>query len=125
MTQYQKVDEQYKTRAASDKAEWEKSLEKVKADAVGEATEGHQKSLRENLLLISQFLRLAACRREEASEPDSDESQAIEGVLLAIYAGDEGAVNALLKLVEGSEDHILSVPGEELQTTCESGYYSL
>lgn len=120
LTQYKQIDEQYRTRAATDKAEWEKSLEKAKADAVSESTEGHKKSLRENLLLISQFLRLAACRREEATEPESDESQAIEGVLLAIYAGDEGAVNALLKLLEGSEEPILSVPGEELKTTCQS-----
>lgn len=117
LVQYQKVDEQYRTRAASDKAEWEKSLEKAKADTLTEATEGHQKTLRDHLLLLSQFLRLAACRRD-ASEADSDESQAIEGVLLAIYAGDEGAVTAMLKLLEGSEDPITSVSGEETQTNC-------
>ncbi|KAF7553805.1 hypothetical protein G7046_g7005 [Stylonectria norvegica] len=117
LIQYQKVDEQYRTRSASDKAEWEKSLEKVKADAVAEAQEGFQKTLNENLLLLSQFLRLAAFRREEAKEPESDESQAIEGVLLAIYTGDEGAVSSMVKLVQGSEDQIWSVPGEQLQTT--------
>lgn len=117
LAQYQKVDEQYRTRAASDKAEWEKNLDKAKADAVTEANEGHQKTLREHLLLLSQFLRLAACRRD-ASEADSDESQAIEGVLLAIYAGDEGAVNAMLKLLEGSEDLVTNVSGEQTQTNC-------
>ncbi|CAM1509144.1 Fc.00g028830.m01.CDS01 [Cosmosporella sp. VM-42] len=117
LVQYQKVDEQYRTRAAADKAEWEKGLEKAKADAVSESKEGLQKTLRENLLLLSQFLRLAAYRREEGQEPESDESQAIEGVLLAIYTGDEGAVNSMLKLMEGSEDKIVSVPGEQLQTT--------
>ncbi|RSL97861.1 hypothetical protein CEP52_010650 [Fusarium oligoseptatum] len=117
LTQYQKVDEQYRTRAASDKAEWEKNLEKAKADAVAEAKEEASKSLNDNLLVLSQFLRLAAYRREEAQEPESDESQAIEGVLLAIYSGDQNAVQSMLKLVNGTEDQIFSVPGEQLQTT--------
>ncbi|KAK2928819.1 hypothetical protein FoTM2_011682 [Fusarium oxysporum f. sp. vasinfectum] len=77
----------------------------------------YQKALHDNLLVLSQFLRLAAYRREEAQDPDSDESQAIEGVLLAIYSGDENAVQSMLKLVNGSEDQIFSVPGEQLQTS--------
>jgi len=117
LAQYLKVDEQYKTRAAADKAEWEKSLEKAKADAVAEAKETFDKTLHGNLLLLSQFLRLAAYRREEAADPESDESQAIEGVLMAIYTGDESAVSSMLKLVQGSSDQILSVPGEQLETT--------
>ncbi|PNY24156.1 Uncharacterized protein TCAP_05904 [Tolypocladium capitatum] len=116
LAQYQKVHEQYRTRAAAEKAEWEKSLERAKADAVSEAREEFNKSLNDNLLTLSQFLRLAAYRREEAKDPESDESQAIEGVLLAIYAGDESAVSSMLKLIGGSTDQILSVPGEQLQT---------
>lgn len=122
LVQYQKVDEQYKTQAAADRAalekSLEKSLEKTKADAVAEAKKGFQKSLQDNLLVLSQFLRLAAYRREEGKDPESDESQAVEGVLLAIYSGDESAVDSMLKLVNGTEDQILSVPGEQLQTTC-------
>ena len=124
LAQYQKVDEQYRVRAASDKAEAEKALEQAKEKARADATAGSKaafdKSQRANLLLVSQFLRLAAYRREEAADPESDESQAIEGVLMAIYTGDDGAVNAMLKLVEGTSDQILSVPGEQLQTTCTS-----
>lgn len=118
LTQYQKVDEQYRTQAAADKAEWEKAQAKIKAGAIAEANEGFSKSLREKLLVLSQFLRLAAHRREEATEPESNESQAIEGVLLTIYAGDESAVDSMLKLLAGSADHVWSVPGEQLQTTC-------
>lgn len=118
LTQYQKVQEQYQERAAADKAEWEKALEKAKADALAEAKEEAEKKERGDLLVLSQFLRLAAYRREEAKDPESDESQAIEGVLLAIYSGDENAVAAMLKLFEGSSDQIWSVPGEQLQTTC-------
>lgn len=69
-------------------------------------------------MVLSQFLRLAAYRREEAQDPESDESQAIEGVLLAIYSGDESAVQSMLKLVNGSDDQVVSVPGEQLQTPC-------
>lgn len=118
LAQYQKVHEQYRSRAVSEKAEGDKLLAKAKADAVAVAEQDFKKSLHQHLLVLSQFLRLAAYRREEAKEPGSDESQAIEGVLLAIYAGDESAVASMLKLIEGSEEQILSVPGEQLQTTC-------
>ncbi|KAH8175410.1 hypothetical protein LIA77_03828 [Sarocladium implicatum] len=117
LTQYLKVDEQYRTRANADKAEWEKALEKAKADAVAAAAGSSKQSLQDSLLVLSQFLRLAAYRREEAQDPESDESQAIEGVLLAIYSGDESAVSSMLKLVEGSDEQVLSVPGEQLQTS--------
>ncbi|KAH0599609.1 hypothetical protein MHUMG1_02397 [Metarhizium humberi] len=117
LAQLRKVHEQYRSRAANEKAEWEKTLEKAKADAVSEAEASFQNSLKGDLLLLSQFLRLAAYRREEATDAESDESQAIEGVLLAIYAGDDSAVASMLKLVEGTEDKVLSVPGEQLQTT--------
>ncbi|KAH6997198.1 hypothetical protein EDB80DRAFT_727261 [Ilyonectria destructans] len=117
LVQYKQVDEQYRARAAVEKAEWEKSLEKVKADAASEASVASQKALKDNLLVLSQFLRLAAYRREEAKDPESDESQAIEGVLLAIYSGDDNAVQSMLKLVDGSDDQIVSVPGEQLETT--------
>jgi hypothetical protein len=68
--------------------------------------------------LLSQFLRLAAYRREEGGDAESDESQAIEGILLAIYTGDDSAVETMLKIIQGSSDAPLSVPGEQLQTPC-------
>ena len=118
LAQYQQVHEHYRAKAVGEKSEWEKSLGQVKADAVKEVKEEFEKSLHNNMLVLSQFLRLAAYRREENNDPQSDESQAIEGVLLAIYAGDESAVSAMLKLVNGDKDQVLSVPGEPLQTTC-------
>ncbi|UKZ77314.1 hypothetical protein TrVFT333_005034 [Trichoderma virens FT-333] len=117
LAQYQKVHEQYQTRAAADKAEWAKALEKTKEEALSEVKAEFEGSLKSKLLVLSQFLRLAAYRREESQEPESDESQAIEGVLLAIYSGDDNAVSAMEKLIEGSDDQIFSVPGEQLQTT--------
>lgn len=119
LLQYLRVHEHYRARLAADKAEWEKSLEKARADALSEAKAEFRQHMEDSLLTLSQFLRLAAYRREEARDPESDESQAIEGALLAIYAGDENAVSSMLKLVEGMQDSVLSVPGEPLQTTCE------
>ncbi|RFU78854.1 hypothetical protein TARUN_3421 [Trichoderma arundinaceum] len=117
LVQYQKVHEQYQARVAAEKAEWAKTLEKTKEEALSGAKADFESSLDAKLLVLSQFLRLAAYRREESQEPESDESQAIEGVLLAIYSGDENAVSAMQKLIEGSDDQIVSVPGEQLQTT--------
>lgn len=117
LVQYQKIHEQYQTRAAAEKAEWAKTLEKTKEEALSEAKADFKNSLDAKLLVLSQFLRLAAYRREESQEPESDESQAIEGVLLAIYSGDENAVSAMQRLIEGSDDKIVSVPGDQLQTT--------
>ncbi|KAG6200396.1 hypothetical protein E4U35_006217 [Claviceps purpurea] len=122
LVQYQKIHEQYRSRAVAEKAEWEKSLEKDKADAVSKAQIGFQQSLRDSFLTLSQFLRLAAYRREEASETESEEnqsteSQAIEGVLMAIYTGDDNAVSSMLKLVHGTDDKVLNVSGETLQTS--------
>ncbi|KAL7798241.1 hypothetical protein V8C37DRAFT_369210 [Trichoderma ceciliae] len=117
LAQYQKVHEQYQARVAAEKAEWAKTLEKTKEEALSEVQAEFQSSLDTKLLVLSQFLRLAAYRREESQEPESDESQAVEGVLLAIYSGDENAVSAMQKLIEGSDDQIVSVPGDQLQTT--------
>ncbi|GFP52109.1 hypothetical protein ACSS6W_003890 [Trichoderma asperelloides] len=117
LVQYQKIHEQYQTRAAAEKAEWAKTLEKTKEEALSKVKADFKNSLDAKLLVLSQFLRLAAYRREESQEPESDESQAIEGVLLAIYSGDENAVSAMQRLIEGSDDKIVSVPGDQLQTT--------
>ena len=122
LSQYQKVHEQYQSKAAADKADWDKSAEQTKSAAVNEASAGFKTSLNENLLVVSQFLRLAATRREEGQDPESDESQAIEGVLMAIYSGDQNAVDAMLKLVEGSTETIVSVAGETLQSSCKRSF---
>lgn len=122
LAQLVKIDEQYRAQIEAERAEREKAVEAAKASGADEAQGGSQDSLRNHLLLISQFLRLAAHRREEGQDPESDESQAIEGALLAVYAGDETAVDAMLKLVEGSNEQLLSVPGEQLQTTCTSHF---
>jgi hypothetical protein len=122
------VDEDYRSRSAADKANIETTLtekfEKEKADAISELTEKAEadakKSLHDSLLVLSQFLRLAAARRSEDADAGLDENMALEGVLLNVYSGDENAVSTMLKLIEGSSEVTHSVAGDELQTTCES-----
>ncbi|RYP53393.1 hypothetical protein DL768_001638 [Monosporascus sp. mg162] len=125
LAQFKKVDEEYRTRLAAEKASLEKSLtekfENEKAEAVNEIKEkaeaDSKKTLHDSLLTLSQFLRLAAARRSEEADAGLDENMALEGVLLSVYSGDEHAVSTMLKLIEGSDEKTLSVSGEELQTT--------
>ncbi|KAK6212624.1 hypothetical protein LQW54_005045 [Pestalotiopsis sp. IQ-011] len=125
VAQYKKVDEEYRSRGAADKAKLEKELteklEKEKADALVAATAKAaadiQNAQRDGLLVLSQFLRLAAARRSEDADASLDENMALEGVLLNVYSGDENAVSTMLKLIQGSEEKTRSVSGDELQTT--------
>lgn len=98
-------------------------LGKEKADAVQEITEKAEadakRTLHDSFLIVSQFLRLAAARRAEEADPMLDENLALEGVLLAVYGGDESAVSAMLKLVDGTDDKTVNTSGEQLETTCE------
>lgn len=125
LVQFQKVDEEYRAKLASAKADIEKSLskkyEQEKADAVAEvkdkAEADAKKSLHDGFLVLSQFLRLAAHRRAEAPGSEDDEDMALEGILLSVYGGDELAVAAMLKLYEGTDDKTTGVDGAALQTT--------
>lgn len=123
LTQYQKIHQQYRSKADADKATLDETIAQAKADARAEVKAEFERIQGENLLVVSQFLRLAAYRREESQDPESDESQAIEGVLLAIYAGDQSAVSAMQKLVNGTSDTIASVSALPLSTTCTAASY--
>ena len=132
IAQYKKFDQEYKTRSQSEKAEFEKAhterSEKQLLGAVAAAkTEAATVAINEqqnNLLLLSQFLRLAAARRAEEADSTLDENQALEGVLLSVYSGDESAVATMLKLINGSHENTYAVTGEKLQTTCKSKEYN-
>jgi hypothetical protein len=90
-----------------------------------EAEKNLAKTLHDNLLVLSQFLRLAAARRAEEADSQLDENLALEGVLLNVYSGDENAVATMLKLVQGAEEPTRSTSGETLKTTCESARHNL
>ncbi|KAI0385502.1 hypothetical protein F5Y04DRAFT_186887 [Hypomontagnella monticulosa] len=125
LAQYKKMDEEFRVRLATEKAALEKSLtekfEKEKSDAISEIKEqaaaDAKKTQHDGLLVLSQFLRLAAARRAEEADPNLDENKALEGVLLGVYSGDESAVTTMIKFIEGSEEKTFGVTGEELQTT--------
>jgi len=125
IAQYKKFDQEYKARSQAEKADFEKTLteqsskdlEVAVAAAKAEAAAIAVKEQQENMLLLSQFLRLAAARRAEDTDKELPENQALEGVLLQVYSGDESAVATMIKLINGSDDKTYSVSGEELPTT--------
>jgi len=128
VSQYKKFDEEYKARLSAEKAEFEKTfteraakeLEEAVAAAKAEAMADNEKEQRAGLLLVSQFLRLAAVRRsEDETSALSDENKALEGILSKIYSGDENAVDNMVKIIQGSEEPTVSVNFEPLTTTCQ------
>lgn len=127
LAQYKKIDAEYRSNTEAQVRRVQTTLtekfEKEKADAIREIQEKAEAdiktSLHDNLLIVSQFLRLAAARRiDEESDPGLDENLALEGILSAVYGGDENAVTTMLKLVEGTNDRTQSTAGEELESTC-------
>jgi hypothetical protein len=126
LAQFKKLQGEFRTKAQTDRAEFEKSStesrDKAIADALKEQEEKlvaqHQKELSDTLLHLSQFLRLAASRRAEDCDHSLDENLAIEGVLLGVYTGDKAAVDCILKLTRGTNDTTVSVSNEPCQTTC-------
>ncbi|KAH8593341.1 hypothetical protein B0O99DRAFT_220424 [Bisporella sp. PMI_857] len=123
--QLKKIELEYKTNLAADKANFEKTITerhakeldeavaKVKADAAAKS----EKDQRSALLIVSQFLRLAAVRRGEEADADLDENKALEGALTLVYEGNQKAVEVMLKIIQGSEDTTISVNNEPLTTT--------
>jgi hypothetical protein len=127
ITQYKKFDQEYKAILATEKAALKKSseerfakeLEEAVAAAKAEAVAEAKQEQRAALLLISQFLRLAAVRRgDEEADATLDENMALEGLLSKVYGGDTSAVETMVNIIEGSSDPTVSVNSETLTTTC-------
>jgi hypothetical protein len=97
-----------------------KDLEEAVAAAKAEAETNALKEQKDNLLLLSQFLKLAAIRRGEDEAAELEESKALEGLLAQVYGGDATAVAAMLNLIQGSSETITSVNSEALTVTCKS-----
>ncbi|KAK4163019.1 hypothetical protein QBC43DRAFT_69567 [Cladorrhinum sp. PSN259] len=121
LTQFKKLEDEHRAHLAKqEKAlteKFEKEKEEVIAETKQKADEEAAATLKTNFLLISQFLRLAASRRAEDHDSTLDENQALEGVLLYLYSGDDNAVATMNKLVQGSGEQTRSTAGETLQTT--------
>lgn len=118
----EEIEKEFKVKLAEQEKILTEQFEKEKAALVAELEKKVEtessKSLNSSLLLLSQFLRLAAARRAEDAETVEDEGQALEGVLLQVYSGDDNAVATMLKLVHGSDEQTISTSSETLQTTC-------
>ena len=120
---YKKFDEDYQKKFAAEKASLDaahaEELEKVKESASVETMTEVQSTTKEKLLVLSRFLRAAAAKRQDGDET-AEENRAFEGALLLIYGGDSSAVEAMEKLIDGSEDLVPTVEGQPSSFTCRS-----
>lgn len=89
----------------------------MREKVLSEAGESNKKGFREQLLVLSKFLRAAAAMRR-AGDETSAESRAFEGVLFQVYGGTDEAVDSMLKLIEGADEKIISVEGDALEVSC-------
>lgn len=120
--QFKKVDDYYQQQMAAEKelvqAGHKEEVEKLKEALKVEAAAETQKASKQRLLTLSRFLRAAAARRASEDDADSDLSKAFEGALLLVYGGDATAVNAIEKLIDGTNDSVQSTEGVTLSVTC-------
>jgi hypothetical protein len=82
-----------------------------------EAAELAEADLNQKFLTLSMFLRFVADRRAEEADPAMDQNAALETVLAICFGGDEDAVVAMKKLVDGVQEHVVSSSGEKLAST--------
>ena len=94
-------------------------LQKVKEAAVADAVAEGKKEAKENLLVLSKFLRAAAAKRQGGDET-SPENRAFEGALLLVYGGEVGAVVAMESLIAGSDEKVPTVDQTPSEFTCKS-----
>lgn len=81
----------------------------VKAESEQEA--------KDNLLVLSKFLRAAAAKRQGGDET-SPENRAFEGALLLVYGGEAGAVAAMESLIAGRDEKVPTVDQIPSEYTC-------
>jgi len=120
--QYRQFDEDHQKRITAEKSALDSShkeeLQKVKDAAVAEAVAEGKKEAKDNLLLLSKFLRAAAAKRQGGDET-SAENRAFEGALLLVYGGEVAAVVAMESLIAGNEDKVPTVDGTPSEFGCE------
>ena len=92
-------------------------LQKVKEAAIAEAAADGKKEAKDNLLVLSKFLRAAAAKRQGGDE-SSPENRAFEGALLLVYGGEIGAVVAMESLISGSDEKVPTVDQSPSDFTC-------
>ena len=73
--------------------------------------------VKDNLLILSKFLRAAAAKRQGGDET-SPENRAFEGALLLVYGGEASAVVAMESLIHGSEDKVPTIESTPSDFSC-------
>lgn len=126
LAQFKQYDEESQKRLAAEKSALESAhkeeLETVKSVAVAEAKAEGKKENKDNLLILSKFLRAAAAKRQGGDE-NSPENRAFEGALLLVYGGEIGAVTAIESLISGSEEMVPTVDAVPSDFTCKSNKF--
>lgn len=94
-----------------------KSQHSKEIEDLQEATEARvklecDKAFKLHLLTFSRFLKAAAGRRSEGDEDLDIEGKGFEGVLSNVYTGDASAVEAIEKLINGSNEKARDWSGE-------------
>ena len=121
LAQFKQFDDESQKRLAIEKSALETShkeeVEKVRDAAMAEAKAEGKKESKENLLILSKFLRAAAAKRQGGDET-SPENRAFEGALLLVYGGETGAVTAMEKLISGSDELVPTVDQIPSEFTC-------
>lgn len=128
IAQYKKVDADYQSRMSAQHSQLtsahQAEIEKLKGSLKEQLEKELNTALRQKLLTFSQFLRAAAAKRVIEEEADTDESKAFEGALLLVYGGDDKAVDAVMNLIQGSDEQVPSVEGELLPVKCKKTWIS-
>ncbi|KAK7515199.1 uncharacterized protein IWZ02DRAFT_59287 [Phyllosticta citriasiana] len=120
LAQCKKIHDEYQQKMVRQREQLEAAhAEKIKeiektTEAAVEAKA--KEATKEQLLVFSQFLRAAAARRQECDD-DSELSRAFEGALLQVYGGTREAVEAALKLMDGTTEPVVSTEGIQLAIT--------
>lgn len=121
IAQYKQFDEDYQKRLATEKAALETShkeeLDKVKEASTSAAKAEAAKESKDNLLVLSKFLRAAAAKRQGGDET-SPENRAFEGALLLVYGGEAAAVAAMESLIQGSDEKVPTVDQVPSEYSC-------
>lgn len=94
----------------------EAEIERIKEEAAEAAVQDSEKKVHEALKVVIQFLHAAAYKRTQ-EDVDADESRSYEGLLFHIYQGNHTALNALERLIAGSEEKTTEPSGEEIDYT--------
>ncbi|EFR03390.1 hypothetical protein MGYG_06389 [Nannizzia gypsea CBS 118893] len=120
ITQYKQLEayheEQRTKEIAKIQAQHKEEIESLKTNLETESKENVEKCFKDRLLVLSRFLRAAAAMRGVADE-QSIQARGFEGALYQVYGGTEQAVEAMVKLIDGTDDKVPSVESEILDIT--------